>query len=465
MRERDAGRRRVWITGLGSLVVALFAGCADEPEITRPSDAGWDEDALIERWDPVRFASLLGDTLEGCPDVDACQAIDDPGSTGKLCMCELAGILVNAEDPPTDTAPSWPDPPGWYPYVDPNPGGGGPGGECEWGCPVPATPRLVCSTNVERGGNATCTVSVESDNAYLEHVYRWVFQPDFGGTPIVKQPGGSDTWSGTVVTSGDVRVVIRVGGSDIVLASRIRVTPRSWSWGPGDWTFSAGLAPLPSGGEQAPFYQFVVTGGIRMGWNCSMPTQAACDDYRFMRPDYLNGETGGFTTGSVGSGPNTGLHYVTSASFYSHRGSAVNSNLESSASPIFASTDPAQAQCSPSNWYDANDCLGGASSQALVAGILNHEAYGTTGTNGHQAFYETEAAAAQFDPNATVEGIVGRSQNEVANAVTSTVDALSANLQAAVGAKGEPTGSFPPATRWAWDFDSLYWRSTVWTGG
>lgn len=447
VRERDSGRRRVWITGLGLLVVAWVTGCADEPEITTSSDVGWDETALIERWNPARFPSLLGDTLDNCPDVDACEAIDDPGSTGKLCMCELEGILVNAEDPPSDTAPSWPDPPGWYPYVDPNPGGGGPGGECEWGCPVPATPRLVCSTNIERGGNATCTVSVESDNAYLEHVYRWVFQPDFGGTPIVKQPGGSDTWSGTIVTSGDVRVVIRVGGSDIVLASRIRVTPRSWSWA-NRRTFQQGSPPdldncLATG-----------TGLTADVHGCSSGNPGV-----LINP----GPNQGFTISSVSGGPNDGLWYVTNPTTRmdlrtqvarKYRTDAIQDTVAGVSQVVLACTSVYAPNPVPTqNNHGVNTvCLPTADFSSFVSFAWSHEGQ-------HLVAAQQEAQEGFNDIYTSWEPIVRRTQWEAFSDANDVQNDMHSNVASASNATH--TGGSTPFSFWyhvgsgIWDWATI----------
>lgn len=198
-----------------------------------------------------------------------------------------------------------------------------------------------------------------------------------------------------------------------------------------------------------------------------MPSQAGCGVKRFIRPDYTQGETGGFTVPqtAIASGPNKGAYYVTSATFYSYTGSAVNPHLKSSSSTTYSSTDPGQSQCSPMNWYDANDCLGGASSQAFVAGILNHEGRGTTGTNGHQSFWELEAGKAAYDPMAAVEGIVGMDRGDLMLDVEAAVNNRSTSLQTVVDAKGEPSGNFPSAVRWLWEATSLFWMPDRLNGG
>lgn len=196
-----------------------------------------------------------------------------------------------------------------------------------------------------------------------------------------------------------------------------------------------------------------------------MPTQSDCGVNRFMRPDYANGESGGISSSPVSSGPNEGLHYVSNATFYSHRGSAVNSHLRSSSSTTYTSSDPGQASCSPCNWYNANDSLGGASSQAFIAGVLNHEGYGTLGTNGHQSFYESEAGKPDHDPRAAVEDLVSRDLSTLIAEVERQINDLSSALESAVEAKGEPSGNFGPATRWAWETGLQKWLSLTWDGG
>jgi hypothetical protein len=117
------------------------------------------------------------------------------------------------------------------------------------------------------------------------------------------------------------------------------------------------------------------------------------------------------------------------------------------------------------NWYQANDCLGGASSQAFVAGVMNHEGYGSTGTNGHQSFYESEAGQTAYDPMTAVEKLVEMSPSALADAVRDEVNNRSNTLKAAVEAKGEPSGNFPSAVRWLWVIALHYWQLDLFLPG
>lgn len=393
--------------------------------------------------------------------------------SGKYCACSIEGITASVEGGQgvPESQPYWPEPPGWpsaewWDWPTP-PGTGGdppPGGDtcdpesflnpCET-----FTASLTCPVDVTRGDPGECELEIEPAEA-LDQVDQWLFTGDQGH--IVSSGQGGTTWGGTLVETGVVRVTFIALGREGQVSTPLIVLPRPSAW-TSQWSFSDGGAPVPSDGQTGKPHSGDV---LRRGWNCSMPNSTDCGPKGFIRPDYEEGEVGGFTVSqAIPSGPNAGLYYVSDMSFYSSRGSAFNPILTASGGEVHTSTDPLQASCSPMNWYYANDCLGGSSSDDLRVAVLLHEGYGSTGSNGHQSFRESLAAQAQHDPWITAEAVVRSTSQQVTDNVTDLVKAVSVVLEAANTALGEPTGNFPPAYRFSWDEATSRWFIHEWTGG
>lgn len=294
-RGATSGGRAIWAAMM--VVGLLLTSCGGD--IIDPASPAFDEEsAWTLEFTPLEPLRLVGDTLE-CPGVQNCNVTEDPASGNDLCMCELTGFLVNPDDPPSVPPPAWPEAPGWYPDIVYDPGSGDPGGDggpgdaCDFGCPVEVSARLACSVGVPRGAQGSCTLLVDPAEQ-LEYIYRWVFAGD-DGSQVVKQPGGSAIWSGTVVQSGDVRVVVRIGGSDVVVASRLTVTPRNWTWDSSKRSFGQGA---PGELDACMTSQHAGLTADKVGCGPGSPV--------LINP----GPGQGFTI-AQGSGPNAGLYYVT----------------------------------------------------------------------------------------------------------------------------------------------------------
>lgn len=308
-RGRAAARAIAVSTGV---LLASCGGDIVDPEAS-PSSAA-DSPWTLE-YTPFEPLRLVGDTLE-CPGVQNCNITEDPASGNDLCMCELSGFLVNPDDPPSVPPPAWPPPfPGWYEPGDWDEGSSDPGGDpgegqpCDFGCPIEVSASLACSVGVTRGEVGSCKLTVEPAEQ-LDKIHRWVLESDAGGMPIVlENPGPSLTWQGPVVTSGAVRVVITVGGSDVVVGSRLTVSERPWSWSPG-----SGII-IHSGGLSWP------PGVTSIGRTCR---PEACTTATIMQPQNSFGHGNGYTRATVLSGPNKGLWYVAGVTANIHMASAIN---------------------------------------------------------------------------------------------------------------------------------------------
>ena len=179
-------------------------------------------------------ASLLFSSGNSCPEHPDCSIIGDQ------CVCALEGISVEATAPPPPTPPPlYPAAPGWT-----WPSGGGAGSPAESCPPGPITEdcswtaTLSCPINVVRGNTGTCSFSMDPSWA-LQEITSWGFQGDNVATSLV---ANTQTWQGTLIESGQVRVEFRaVNGSIGVVVANLGVIPRTWSWSSANRTFAQGV--------------------------------------------------------------------------------------------------------------------------------------------------------------------------------------------------------------------------------
>lgn len=308
-------------------------------------------------------------------------------------------------------------------------------------------PELTCSAT-ERGQPVVCTVTPAS-----AAVESWRFR---GGRATVTAPGGSNRWEGTAVIGGDVEADVRHGGTQEILRASFAVQNRSWQWGPADFSYQEGAAPMVGGGDIAPAIEV----SWLAGWNCTLPD---CER-GWIVPDLAKGESGGYTIGE-GGGPNQGFFYIESASFRIERGSNVNPNIQPGASWTFALSASDASACTSiapqpdgsvaANWYDFNRLCHGLAMDAWLAAVHAHEGYGTHGNNGHQSQGENEALKTGNDPKRLIEDLYTRDRQDLENRVVREVTRAESRIARAGGR--EPTTNHPAQNMWSWSYNRDRW--------
>jgi hypothetical protein len=322
----------------------------------------------------------------------------------------------------------------------------------------PFEASLECDTGVTRGESGGCTLSV-NDASRLDEIIRWKFEAASLGLDSITSPHSGSTWDGNLVSSGTVTAFFRTtDGTEHDRSDHLYIEPRQWSWGSADWNFLPGGIP---GGQtyleqNEPLTSSHAQSGLTLGIWCRNRT---CTGASFLRPDYRNAETGGYQTGQIDGGPNDGLFFVTSASFGSDTGNAVHPHIYASSGHMFAN----MASCTDRNWYNGNVCNGISTStlNELITGVENHEAFGSTGTNGHESRARLEAA--RFDPHQAIEDLVNWSESGLRQNVETTVISVRDQLESALHSLAEPTGNFGP--RSVYFQDGAVWRLLMISGG
>ena len=229
------------------------------------------------------------------------------------------------------------------------------------------SPTLACTSPVTRGESTTCTIA----NAGTATISGWKFTSSAGN---VNRSSGtsSSTWSGKMVQSGTVEVVV----AGQTLSDTITVNARS------DFKHAA-VSPVKKNNRSTPVLTVP---------NPPVPNGAVG---RFQVTQNFS-----FNTISIVSGPNTGFKYVTSVSNSSQNGNTtffwvIAEDLETTSSVFY------QKQCGD---YDAqSNPTGFISGAKLKANVVHHESSNTP--NSHYYQYKTEQ-----DKATTNLGIVGEAQ-------------------------------------------------------
>ncbi len=275
----------------------------------------------------------------------------------------------------------------------------------------------------ERGSDGGCILSASAvpDSLPLDSIL-WRFVPDKPGLDTLVVFGDT-AWNGILVTPGLVQASFSMdtAGLAVDFSGRIEVTDRNWDWGPADWQSDLWNPQGPeaiyfdtASSEGATLLFQPPTLSFEWGYTCANVhvADASCEG-RIIQPSYENGETGGYTLGEVSAGPNEGLAYVLSADFGIHTDAAINPRLDPADTVMFSG-----GECSPANWWTINKCEAefhtndnGLDSVGMElqldsfrTGVMNHEAYGSVGNNGHTA--HIRMAAGEVNPDSLVESAV-----------------------------------------------------------
>lgn len=211
--------------------------------------------------------------------------------------------------------------------------------------------QRACSEGAVGG----CNLSADPAHLY-EHTYRWVF--DDGAIQVVnevQQP--STSWSGVLVASGDIRVVVRVGGSDMVVASRIAVTPRTGAM----WTWKA--VDISRGDLDPACFSNWALGAPDVG----LAANNNCAAY----PIQPNDAAG--TSWGVGSGPNDDIYYVTWHSYHFNLHNGAHPVLRPGGPTYYVKPpDPCEGSGFATYAYD-NNCRFEPNYNCWYHSILDHE--------------------------------------------------------------------------------------------
>lgn len=107
-------------------------------------------------------------------------------------------------------------------------GGGGGGGGTPGTEPTDTTTVTIglnCPSSVTRGATATCTLTKDPSNAAVTNV-RWTF----ANTDVTTTKLNGESWGGSAVSTGTVKVTGSAGGHSFTLTRTITVQDRGWTW-------------------------------------------------------------------------------------------------------------------------------------------------------------------------------------------------------------------------------------------
>jgi hypothetical protein len=325
-------------------------------------------------------------------------------------LCHLPGIEVTAPPPPPppDDCGAGPDPyesglwcecweygeePFWCAYefgwedwpVYEEPGGSGGSGGGGFSVDVACTP-----SSVTRAGSVTCTASASGGPL---QVIDWTFNAQSGtGLGPVTHVSSSATWFGNAVTGGSVTVKVMEGTDTAYASTSISVSPRNWS------------VDLSLGGEmfegETGETWFTTSTSVLLGQNINAITQISSARW-----------SGGYSSASVPSGPNSGYAYVASETYHHDRAYWINRYL----------TDWAPADLVHQgvlyNRYGATYVLGG-NPNIVLNGAHSHEGSGGPGTRGHnQGFAVASGSGHCGNISERIEGLVREGSQALQNAV------------------------------------------------
>jgi hypothetical protein len=348
---------------------------------------------MLARWLKLPTGPEVGGVV--LMDGDGCVLENSPANP-----CPIEPIVVTpppADNPCDVLDPCIPGPMngggGGATWEPPATGGGVPCTQCG-----PGTPILTCGNGspVTRGVDVRCSVSNSGD----QRIAGWAFTD---GTNSVTAPGGSAEWSGTAVASGIVSADLVEGTT---LQAQMTVNGRGWTW-------ATHAVSEYRDGTGAPCFSHTPTYNRPNAENLQIGATECGKGGRFIQPDSYAPAGDGFTAATVPSGPNQGMHYVVQAKLYLRRESTYSSGLWPNARQEMLHNNPPWTQardCGPlANWYQFSTCMG-AGPDAFIAGVRNHEGWGSTGHNGHfSAAYDAVADPAN-DPMRYFEETVGSNQ-------------------------------------------------------
>lgn len=304
-----------------------------------------------------------------------------------------------------------------------------------WVAPLPT---LACDT-VVRGTTGTCTVTGADSVLVWEFAGTLAFNPDGAGPVVFRADttsssgwgtGPDSIWSGTGVMGGTVSAKIRIDTTESTLATAWVVLPRTsggWQWDAADWAIAQDTV------VRCPYVDFVLpfksTAPAHKGVVGYNRRQSDCTNVGSIEPNIRDTLASGSpaATGvvldSVSNGPNKLIYFVKSASFTMDRATEMDPWFRPAGPsiPVLDSVDYMLCRDSMGlvgtppisvNLYSYNQVCRGFDPQPWIAGILNHEGYGTQNpldpatANGHEARRRIAASDPANDPRALTEALV-----------------------------------------------------------
>jgi hypothetical protein len=314
-------------------------------------------------------------------------------------------------------------------------------------------PELVLTCNgqrdsvvVERGSIIDCRANSDPPDPLMQ-VLGWSFSDggDFQ-VPAAGAPAITTTaWAGKVVRDGTITVRAIVGGTEKTQTMILTVGARSWSWGSADWSISHGTADHCQPAYNSP------EPGAPWGWNRRV---SSCDPGR-IDPNVQVSPDAGYRIESIGSGPNTGLWFVASATYRIDRATGILSALKPGA-PLLVIAPGAHSSCVSAlgtdsvNFHGFNTACMAIDLDPLHQGILNHEGFGSTGVNGHEAQARIAAARPENDPRRRIESFSFPNESDLRLWVREAVQVADHAISAAGASHSVVNGNFS-GTIWVWD--------------
>lgn len=293
------------------------------------------------------------------------------------------------------------------------------------------------TSTVTRGATVTCIVTGAG-----VVVTGWTFTgPSYENPNTILRvtgAGGSNSWIGTAIASGDVAAQITVNGvPSAPLTSSFTVQPRTgsaWSWGPNlHWKFTQGT------GKNCGYGTMEYFDSTRIGWNrrTGVCTPGALTPYAW------EDSTRGYTVKAPTSGPNKNIWYVSALTYQLLRESQINQAITPTSKLIYALVDASEkAECSANagttitkaNFYFFNATCKRLDVAGFIAGVWRHEGYGTNNNGGHQAQFELAASMPEYNLYNKGEAVYAITQADARSIVVAIARFVDNNL-ALIGAR------------------------------
>jgi hypothetical protein len=229
-----------------------------------------------------------------------------------------------------------------------------------------------------------------------------------------------------------VEAFVYTSGQLDTISTLLQVTPRAWTWGEPDWSWTEGAGPQCPGSDN-PFY---ADSTVRLAVNLRTASceEGSIDPDVFLMPD------SGYVMDSVAGGPNAGFWYVASHAYRMDRGSYMNVNITSAAlDTVTLQSGGEKAACrnngigSPYEvtFFDFNDVCKPVTLDSVYAGLWRHEGFGLPtltpdSANGHERVRRLNAA--EFDPIPDVETRVGADSTALATLVRNLLQSREQSL-------------------------------------
>ncbi len=277
---------------------------------------------------------------------------------------------------------------------------GAPPPSCPTGyTPVASAPANVgtlgCTpSSVTRGSNVTCSVSGAPTGATFSN---WKFTDSSNN--IVAGSGSTNSWSGTMVTSGTVSVSVAVGGNSTPLSASVTVNNRNWHTGPA------------TAGE--------VANGTLI--TLPVPPQNTGDDagLGYFKWHYVLNSGPQYSTIND-NGPNQGYTYWPSNQIFStwNFQYEINPDLENTGSTFY------QSQCG--NYNATTNPNGFVSGSNLLAQTNRHE--WNSSTVSHYAFYSISLNSSSNNPGDFLEQQIAPPAANLNNFATNSNSGITSRL-------------------------------------